>query len=302
MVNPATPALPPDGVSVALLTPVDRTGAIDLAAVDRLVTRAIDGGVNGLCPVGSTGEGWRLSRAQRRMVIERVSLVAQGRPVLAGVPFLALDDALVDIEEAAEAGAHGVLVAPPGYYPLADDEIIELFATLADRSALPIVLYHIPSLARIGFSPDVVAQLATHERIPGLKDSGRDLEYLRTIVRRAAGPDFRVVTGADTLLPESIAAGVVGAIAASPNVLPGLASELFAACVASDRDEAVVNELRDRLADLVSASRSAGFPAGWKALAGAAGVCDPSPVTPGRPVDSESLVRLGSVLESVSNA
>lgn len=292
--------LPPGGVSVALLTPVDAAGKLDLDAVDRLVARAVEGGVTGLCPVGSTGEGWRLSRAQRRTVIERVSLAAQGKPVLAGVPFLALDDVLDDIEQAADVGADAALVAPPGYYPLSDDELVELFSTLADRSALPVVLYHIPAMARIGFSAPAVARLAGHERIHGLKDSGRDVEYLRTVVRRTAGSDFRIVTGADTLLPESLAAGAVGAIAASPNVLPGLATALYDACVATPRDDAKVGELRDRLADLVTASRSTGFPAGWKALAALTGGCDPAPVPPGYPVGPEALAQLRSALDSTA--
>ncbi|HEY6738227.1 MAG TPA: dihydrodipicolinate synthase family protein [Actinopolymorphaceae bacterium] len=289
--------LPPDGVSVALITPMTPEGEVDHDAVGVLVGRAIEGGVTGLSPAGSTGEGARLSRAQRRSLVRQVVSLSAGLPVLAGVPFLAPDDALAEIAELAEDGAQAAMVSPPGYYSLTDDEIISLFGELANRSPLPLVLYHVPGMARIGFSPAVVSRLAEHPRIVGLKDSGRDLEYLRTVVRGTATSDFRVVTGADTLLPESLAAGAVGAIAASPNVAPSLAPGLYAAAVAGKH--AVIAARRDQLLDLVSACRGVGFPAGWKAAAALADACGLLPVPPGRPVDAAGLDRLRPVVEEV---
>lgn len=315
----------PDGVSVALLTPVDESGEPDLDAVDRLVTAALDGGVVGLSPVGSTGEGARLSRAQRRTVVERVAAAARGRPVLAGVVPGPIVEVREELAGLAEAGATGALVPPPRPYALSTAELAGWYADLAEASPLPLVLYHFPALG--GPVPiEVVRRLVDHPRIVGLKDSGRDLEYLRSVVRAAeaaagtatgtAGADFRVVTGADTLLPESLAAGAVGAIAASPNVAPSWAPELFAACRALAGTEggeggggrgvdpaadtyADVRRRRDRLADLVAACRGLGFPIGWKVAAARVGRCSSRPVPPGHAAEPSSENALGQSLTEI---
>lgn len=286
MVGAVTPPDParvlPDGVSVALLTPVAADGTLDLPALDRLVARARQGGVAGLSPAGSTGEGARLSAAQRLRVVSRVVGVCDGLPVIAGVPCRAPEETHAELCRIADAGAAAALIAPPGPYRCTDDELASHVEGLADRSPLPLVLYHIPALAPPGFSPALVARLAAHERIVGMKDSSRDLEYLRTVLRRAHGLPFRVVTGTDALLTESLAAGAAGAIAPSPCVAPGWAAEVFRAWAGGAPVRA--RGRQDALLELVTACRAAGFPAGWKAAAAMTGVCGERPVPPGMPV------------------
>lgn len=288
---------PPRGISIALLTPITATGSLDMPALDRLVHRAIDAGIAGLSPVGSTGEGVRLSREQRWQVVKRVAMASQGLPVIAGIPCHAIDDTIVELAAFADTGATAALVTPPGFYPLSDAETVRLFETLADRSPIPLVLYHIPGMARVGFSPGVVARLAPHPAIVGLKDSSRDLEYLHAVVRATAGFPFSVVTGTDALLSESLAAGAVGAIAASPNVAPGLAVDLFNACTADDWRG--IRELQGRVLDLVTAARRYGFPAGWKAAAALAGACGPAMVPPALSLPAESRNELSGVLKAL---
>lgn len=284
--------LPPDGVSVALITPVTPDNELDGPAIDRLVSAALDAGAAGLSPGGSTGEGVRLSRAQRRALVARVAAGARGRPVMAGVPPFPREDFRTEVAAVADAGAEAVLVTPPGPYAISGTELAEHFEGLADASAVPIVLYHIPRLAGIGFDPDVVARLARHPRIVGLKDSGRDMEYLYAVTHATADAEFRIVTGTDGLLPESLAAGAVGAIAASPNVVPTWTVQLYDAAVA--RDTGTVEKLRRQLLDLVGECRGLGFPDGWKAGAALLGLCGPRPLAPGHGVDEAATQRLSA--------
>lgn len=290
--------LPPDGVSVALVTPMTSDDTIDGPGVDRLVASVLAGGATGLSPGGSTGEGARLSRAQRRELISRVAGAAEGRPVIAGVPPSAPEDLRAELADVAAAGAQAALLTPPWPYRLSDAELVEHTERIADTSPLPVVLYHIPALAGIGYPPAVVERLAAHPRIVGVKDSSRELEYLHAIARRTAGAEFRIVTGTDTLLPESLAAGAVGAIVASPNVAPRWTPELFQAARAGDLER--VAKIRGDLVDLVTAARAESFPAGWKAAAQLAGVgIEPWPVRPGHAVGADGRARLAQALRQL---
>lgn len=272
-------SMPPEGVSCALLTPVTANGSVDAESLDRLVARAAAAGVRGLSPIGSTGEGSRLSREQRLQVVKQVAGAGTGLPVMSGAPSQALDDVLHELDDFAAAGAQAGLVAPPGYYASSDAGVLAYFTALAARSPLPLVLYHIPAMAGVGFSPEVVAELADHPAVVGLKDSSRDLEYLRAVVRATVNAEFAIVTGTDALLVESLDSGAVGAIAASPNVAPGLAVQVWDAW--SKRDLTAARGLQDDLQDLVTVCRRAGFPAGWKYAAAAVGACSNYLLPPG---------------------
>lgn len=289
--------LPPDGVSVALVSPATPEGELDGPAIDRLVAAALDGGATGLSPGGSTGEGVRLTGAQRRELVSRVAAGARGRPVMAGVPPFPRADFLAEVAAVADAGAEAVLVTPPGPYAVSDTELAEHFEGLADASAVPIVLYHIPRLAGIGFAPEVARRLARHPRIVGLKDSGRDMEYLYAVTGATRDEEFRVVTGTDILLPESLTAGAVGAIVASPNVAPSWTVQLYDAALAGD--SGTVAKVRAQLIELVGVSRGVGFPDGWKAGAALLGLCGPHPLPPGHGATAAAIDQLSATFDQL---
>lgn len=280
------------GVYCALVTPLDAAGSVDEAALERLLDRVVAGGVAGVCPAGSTGEGMRLSAEQRISLLRRVrALVPAGSTVIPSPSSAHPPDTAGEIRAFAGEGADAVLVAPPPSYRLSGDDVLRFYATLADQSPLPIVMYHIPDLMGVGVPADVAARLAEHPRIAGLKDSSRQFEYSEEVLYATRGTDFSLLTGSDTMLMATMLHGGAGAVAASANLVPGLGSAVYRAAAGGDWSEAARQQ--ERLFHVVAAVRRAGGAApGWKAALALAGVCSAQPAPPAGPVSGPALDRL----------
>ena len=261
------------GVLVALATPLDEQGSLDRDGLERLLERVLAGGVAGVCPTGSTGEGPRLARADRLAVADAVrARVPAGTPVIAAPSALTAADAVEEIEALAAVGVDGVLLTAPSYYPLADDGVRRYYETVAERSPLPLFIYNIPAFTGIVVAPAVVGALAAHPRIAGIKDSSRDFEYFTAVCHATDGTDgFARLTGSDTMLLASAVVGGHGAIAASANLVPELGVAVHRAAGAGEWDEA--RAAQRRLFEVVQACRTGEPPAGWKAALELAGVC-----------------------------
>lgn len=287
------------GVMCALVTPMDEHGEVDLGGLERLVQRVVEGGVRGVCPVGSTGEGPRLTAQQRRAVVERVrSLVPAGLPVIPSPSTAAPTRTVEDVETLAALGCDAVLIPPPSGFLLDDDDVRRFYEDLAARSPLPIVMYNFPALTRVRISPAVVGALACHQRIIGVKDSSRELEYTQAALYASADvPDFVVLTGSDTMLLATLVLGGSGAIVGSANLVPGLGVSLYEAILAGDWPRA--RKLQRVLFDVVCAARAAGFPTGWKAALEMAGVCAGYPAPPASHLSGETLATLRKRLEEL---
>jgi 4-hydroxy-tetrahydrodipicolinate synthase len=202
------------GVLVALATPLDEREELDRAGLERLLGRALAGGVSGICPTGSTGEGPRLGRGRRLAVARAVrEAVPAGTPVIPAPVAHTADEAVDELAGLADAGADAALLAPPAYFPLSDDGVRRWYESVADRSPLPLVLYNIPPFTKVSIPPAVVGELAAHPGIVGIKDSSRDFEYFTAVCHATAAADgFARLTGSDTMLLASSASGGHGAI------------------------------------------------------------------------------------------
>ncbi|MFD4971710.1 dihydrodipicolinate synthase family protein [Streptomyces sp. NPDC058424] len=286
----------PGGAAVALLTPVDETGELDRAGLDRLVGHTLAGGVSMVCPVGSTGEGARLGARRRVEVTTAVcGLVSGAVPVVPGVPAGDLDSTLAELTELSAAGATAALVSPPSYLPMADDEVHRFYAALAAATPLPLLLYNIPQFTSVSLAPQVVGTLAEHPTVVGIKDSSRDMEYLLAVIEATAGAEnFRVFTGTDTLLVAALVCGADGAIAASANVCPELGRQICASVAEGRLEDA--RSLQRRLTAVVGACRRGIPPAGWKTAAEVLGICRRTLVHPATPLSEQDRVALAEQL------
>ncbi|GAB3764724.1 dihydrodipicolinate synthase family protein [Microlunatus parietis] len=285
------------GVHVALATPIDpATGDLDPAGLSRLLDRVVGGGIDAICPTGSTGEGPRLTRAQRLAVLQSVrERVGPGRIVVPAASSLNLPDAVAEVAALAAAGASAVLLAPSPYYPQAPGEVLAWYRTVAERTGCPLVLYNIPAMTKISIAPAAVAELAALPNVIGIKDSSRDVEYLQQVLHATAGADFAVLTGSDTLQLVSLVAGAHGMIAAGMNLVPRLGRAVHDAVAAGDLDTA--RRAQRELTAIVTACRVGQSPAGWKAALAWAGLCSDALVPPAAALSAEVRADLGAALD-----
>jgi 4-hydroxy-tetrahydrodipicolinate synthase len=285
----------PAGAMVALATPVHSGGDLDEGGLERLVHRVVSGGVAGISPTGSTGEGALLTRAQRLEVCRRVrGLAPPGMPVIPGLPLVTLREGPADLAALAEAGATAALVAVPSYYPLSDDGVLRAYETLAEHTPIPLLLYNIPVYTKVVIAPEVAGRLAAHPAIAGIKDSSRNMEYHQQLIYATAGAEFSVLTGSDVLLVASLTLGAAGTIAASANLVPELTTGVYRAVTGGQAAEAL--SLQQRLTRIVTVCRCGYAPAGWKAALEIADVCAATPVPPGTALSTDEYGKLAAQL------
>jgi dihydrodipicolinate synthase/N-acetylneuraminate lyase len=247
MKTPLTGIIPP------MVTPLRDRDELDVAGLERLVGRLLNGGVNGLFILGTTGEGPSLSYRLRRELVERVCRQVKNRvPVLVGITDTAFVESVNVARHAAEAGAGAVVAAPPYYLPEAQPELREYLDHLVSELPLPLYLYNMPALTKVSFELETVRHAMDVPRIVGLKDSSGNLDYFK----RAAGllkhrPDWTLLMGPEERLLESIAAGGLGGVSGGANLFPELYVKLFESARAGDLTRA-----RELQAQVLRISRS----------------------------------------------
>ena len=283
------------GVMAALVTPLDEKGGLDVVASRRIVDHILQNSVHGICPAGSTGEGALLPRSLRAELTAVVVEAAFSETwVIPGIIGTTLVAAREDLAAYADAGASAVLVGVPYYYGLDDEAIYRWYQELADTSTLPLVLYNIPSMTKLAISRDVVARLASHEQIIGMKDSSRDVVYFQQIREVTVNTHFALLTGSDALLLASIALGGDGLIGAGVNVVPALTSQLWTAI--AEGNSSAARTLQQRVAHIVGVCAGAGVPVGFKAALSLLGLCQPYPAAPLQALQPQAANRLAAEL------
>lgn len=282
------------GVSCPLVTPF-ADGSIDDGALESLIDHLIDGGIDGLFPCGTTGEFASLAPEERRRVIEATVDRADRRvPVMAGAAATSVTETLEYLESAAAAGADAGVVTPP-YFHTANDPAgnRRFFEAVADGSPLPLVLYNIPVCTGRPIEPDTVAAVAEHDAIVGLKDSGGDLDYFLTVMRKAP-EGFSLVLGYDALLVPALRMGADGGINALANVVP----ETFAETVAAADDERGRELQQEAIAPLFESCMEYGFAPATKAALVHRGVIPSAEVRPPlEPVPPEAADEIGEAVD-----
>lgn len=280
------------GVLPALITPLHRDGTADEAGIGRLVEHVMAGGVHGLLPLGSTGEGASLGEKTRRQVLQCVIDCAAGRvPVICGVAQPHLEAARAEVAAAARLGAHAALVAPPFYYPTDQATVLAFYHSLASESKIPILLYNIPQFTKVVSEPATVSQLAREGSIAGIKDSSRDFEYFENVCLATRDvPSFRIFTGSDTMLLPSLVMGGAGTICGAANVAPSWVVRIYESFRRAELETARAGQ--DALIELTIALRTGVFPAAIKAALHLQGICEPWPAPPTAPLDEAAVARL----------
>ena len=258
------------GVFTALVTPF-RDGALDEAAFVKLVERQIAGGVHGLVPVGTTGEGATLSHDEHRRVTELTVKAAAGRvPVIAGAGSNSTTEAIELAQHAKQTGADAVL-SVTGYYNRPSQEgIYRHFEALDAAVDIPIIIYNVPSRTIVDLSNDLVERLAKLPHVIGIKDATGDMSRV-SLQRLTCGPDWTMLSGDDPTALGYIAHGGHGLISVTSNVAPEACAAFLDACLAGDWESA--RAWQDRLVRLHKALFLDASPAPTKFALAQLGLC-----------------------------
>jgi len=260
------------GAITALITPFTPEGALDEPAFRQLVDWQIAEGIDGVVPVGTTGESPVLSHDEHKYVIEVCINQAKGRvPVIAGAGSNSTDEAIDFARHAEKVGADGVLVVTP-YYNKPNQAGLEAhFAAVASAVSIPLIIYNIPSRSVIDMTPETMGRLVhNHKNIVGLKDATGRVERVYD-QRIACGDDFSQLSGEDASTIGFNVHGGVGIISVTANIAPRACTEVQEACRAGDYARA--RQVHDRLMPLHKALFIEPNPAGVKYAAAKMGLC-----------------------------
>jgi 4-hydroxy-tetrahydrodipicolinate synthase len=231
------------GTHTALVTPF-RDGAFDVSAFRNLIEAQIAGGVEGIVPVGTTGESPTLTHEEHAEVIKVAVEAARGRClVIAGTGSNSTAEAIDLTIEAEKLGADAALLVAPYYNKPSQEGLYRHYKAIADAVKIPLVLYSIPGRCGIEIGVDTVARLANDcPNITCIKEAGGSVERVSAL-RQVVPEAFEIVSGDDSLTLPFLSAGAVGVISVASNYLPRDVSDFVRAW------------LEGRLADAAAAHR-----------------------------------------------
>jgi len=281
------------GSGTALVTPF-RDGKPDLDTFSRLIELQYAGGTTALIVCGTTGEAATLSPTEHEALFRRAVIRAAGRmAVIAGIGSNDTKKAAELAARAEQCGADGVLMVTPYYNKTTQAGLVEHFAYVADRSALPVILYNVPTRTGVGIAPETYALLAQHPNINGAKEaSGNVAAFARAVSLCGGGLNFYSGNDADTVA--MMALGAKGVISVASNLVPDVISRLCRLCLDGDYTAAAV--LNERYTDLYDALFSEVNPIPVKTAMAMLGRCGPELRLPLVPMGAAHEKELAAVL------
>jgi 4-hydroxy-tetrahydrodipicolinate synthase len=217
------------GTYTAIVTPF-KDGQVDEAALQRVIRMQIKGGVDGIVPVGTTGESATLDYEEHiRVIALSVKFAAGKTKVIAGTGGNSTKEAIYLTEEAEKAGADASLQVAPYYNKPTQEGVFQHFRAVARATKLPLILYSIPGRCGIEIGVDTVKRLAGEcKNIVSIKEAGGNPERVSQL-RAALGPKFTVLSGDDSLTLPFMAVGAQGVVSVASNVIPREVSQLVKA-------------------------------------------------------------------------
>ncbi len=227
-----------EGVHTAIITPF-RDGTIDYAVLEQLIERQIDGGVDGVVPMGTTGESPTVSHPDHREYIRRVVELVDGRvKVLAGTGSNSTEEAISLSRAAADAGVDGLLLVNPYYNKPPQEGLILHFDRVARSVPVPSILYNIPGRTGVNFQPENVARLLdNNDQIVAIKEASGDIAQIMRLYELCADR-LAILSGDDNMFFPLLSVGGKGIISVISNIIPADIKKVHATFMSGNIDEA----------------------------------------------------------------
>ena len=238
------------GIITPMVTPLTDPETLDRAGLERLINHLLEGGVDGIFTLGTTGEGPSHAYALRRELIERTVAQVAGRvPVLAGITDTSASEAITMASLCKKTGVDAVVLAPPCYFKPRQSELLSYYREMARRCGMPMFLYNIPSQTGTTIELMTVAGALEERNIIGFKDSSGNMTYfnqLRGVL--AERPDITLLVGPEELLAEGLVIGAHGGVPGGSNLCPQLFASMVDASIKNDVSGLL--KLHDRVMDI----------------------------------------------------
>jgi 4-hydroxy-tetrahydrodipicolinate synthase len=220
-----------EGAYTAIVTPFNAEGEVDLDTFRKLIERQAEGGIDGIVPVGTTGESPTLDVDEHGQVIEKAVEFAAGRmKVIAGTGANSTAEAVQLTIHAKEAGADGTLQVTPYYNKPSQEGLYRHFSTVADIG-LPVVLYNVPGRSSREIEVSTVARLSEHPNVACLKEAGGSVDRVSAV---ADACDIEILSGDDGLTLPMMAVGAKGVISVASNIIPAEVTQMVHAALEGD--------------------------------------------------------------------
>ena len=241
------------GSIVALVTPFQADGGLDIGKLRELVEFQIENGTHGIVPCGTTGESPTLSHDEHDTVVAETVKAVDGRvKVIAGAGSNSTAEALRLTHHAKAVGAHGALVITPYYNKPTQDVLVRHFMHIADQVDIPIVMYNVPGRTGSDMVADTVARVAGHDNIAAIKEATGDLRRTSEVIAATRGEEFVVLSGEDSVTFPMMSLGATGVISVVANVAPKRMAQMCDAFATGDygRSQSLHYELLPLACDL----------------------------------------------------
>ena len=286
------------GTGVAIVTPFKNDTSIDFAAFGRVIEHVINGGVNYIVAMGTTGESPTPTRDEKKAIISFIVEAIDGRvPLVVGIGGNNTQDIISSIRHSNLSRVDAVLSVAPYYNKPSQRGLYQHFKAIANTCPVPLILYNVPGRTSSNITAETCLELARDcTNITGIKEASGNLEQIMRIIK--GKPDyFSVVSGDDMATLPIIAAGGAGVISVIANVFPSEWSEMVNHCIKSNFKSA--REIQFKLLEILELLFTDGSPAGVKAMLSLKDLCHNYLRLPLVPVSRPVYSRIQKVLEEL---
>lgn len=260
------------GTGVALVTPFTSDGEVDFSGLERLIEHQINGGVEYLVALGTTGESATLSKDEKKAIWEFIAEKVAGRlPLMAGIGGNNTREIVKAVEEFKIPGYEAILSVSPYYNKPVQEGMYQHYKAIAEASQLPILLYNVPGRTGSNLAPETTLRLASNfKNIFGVKEASGNFDQFNQILKDKPS-DFLFISGDDSVTLPMIAMGGAGIISVVANAIPRHFSDMIRLCLEGKFKEA--QPLHYKLIDFTNLMFAEGNPAGVKCALKHVGIC-----------------------------
>lgn len=287
------------GTGVAIITPFTNDGAVDYAALGKLINHIIDNGINYIVTLGTTGETPVLSTEEKKEIILFTQKQISGRvPMVVGLGGNDTASLINDLQTYPLDGATAILSASPYYNKPSQDGIYEHYKAIAAASPKPIILYNVPGRTGRNMLASTTLKLAAVDNIIGIKEASGDIQQVITLLKDRPS-DFFITSGDDDLVLPEMACGIDGVISVAANVYPKAFTSMVNNCMAGNFADAV--KLNNQFLECYNLLFTENNPAGAKAFLAEMGLVENKLRLPAVPVSASVQEQIKSFVEANKN-